>query len=308
MSSTSVPEHVRPNVERDVEPLFSRLRREIFRSFLRSLPESRGGDRLFCLLQFLRHHKRLPGKTLSYNDVLHRLKTSDDILDPLRVFVSDKEFLKLYVKAVVGERHAVPTLGIIRRPEDVDTFEFPEQCVIKATQTSGCVILRKNGEAIDRERIKRWFGVNYYRLNREANYKSLQPKVIVEPLLFGSANVQDYKVFCVNGQPKLIQVDVDRYIEHKRKYFDAQWNEQDFSIKYPRTSRTIPKPANFDTMMAVAARLSEAFWFVRVDLYSNDEEVYVGEITHCADNADGRFIPPSAEQRLSSYLFRDLDR
>jgi hypothetical protein len=240
---------------------------------------------------------------MSYNDVLHRIKTSDDILDPVRVFVSDKEYLKVYVKAVVGERYAVPTLGIIRREQDVDTFTFPDQCVIKATQTSGCVILRKGGEPIDRKRIKSWFHVNYYRLNREANYKSLQPKVIVEPLLFGNSNVQDYKVFCVNGRPKLIQVDVDRYIGHKRKYFDADWNEQDFSIKYPRTTSAIPKPKNFDEMMAVAAKLSEAFWFVRIDLYSNDEEVYVGEITHCADNADGRFMPATAEQRLSQYLF-----
>lgn len=308
MSSTSIPGHIQPSVGRDDEPLFSRLRRELYRSLLRSLPENRGGDRLFSWIQFVRFHKRLPSKALSYNDVLHRIKTSDDILDPLRVFVSDKEYLKLYVKAVVGEHYAVPTLGIIKREQDVDTFAFPDQCCIKATHTSGCVILRKNCEPIDRERIKSWFRINYYRMGREANYKSLQPKVIVEPLLFGSSNVQDYKVFCVNGRPKLIQVDVDRYIEHRRKYFDAEWNEQDFSIKYPRTSRQIPKPKNFDTMMAVAARLSAAFWFVRVDLYSNDDEVYVGEITHCADNADGRFMPATAEQRLSGYLFHEIDR
>src|SRR5690606_7574589 len=100
---------------------------------------------------------------------------------------------------------------------------------IKATHTSGCVILRKQGEPIDRAYIKSWFGLNYYHMCREANYQRLKPKVIVEPLVFGDSNIQDYKIFCVNGQPRLIQVDVDRYIEHKRKYFDAGWNEQDFS-------------------------------------------------------------------------------
>ena len=290
------------------ESLFSRLRRNVYRSFLRSLPETRSGDRLVSVIQFFRFHKRLPNKSMSYNDVLHRIKTSDDILDPLRVFVSDKEFMKLYVKAVIGDEYVVPTLGVIKSKEAVDAYEFPNQCAIKATHTSGRVILRKNGEPIDREFIKSWFQTNYYRVGREANYKALKPKVIIEPILFGSWNLQDYKIFCVNGTPKLIQVDVDRYIGHKRKYFDASWQEQPFSIKYPRTDKTIARPENFAEMLSVAAKLSQEFWFVRIDLYSDGKKVYVGEITHCADNADGRFMPASAEKLVSNHLFGATER
>ena len=290
------------------ESLFSRVRRGVYRSFLRSLPENRTGDRLVSFIQFVRFHKRLPNKSMSYNDVLHRIKTSDDILDPLRVFVSDKELMKLYVQAKAGDGYVVPTLGVIKSKAAVDTYDFPAQCCIKATHTSGRVILRKQGEPIDREWIKSWFDVNYYRVGREANYKSLKPKVIIEPLLFGSWNLQDYKIFCLNGKPKLIQVDVDRYVGHKRKYFDAAWNEQDFSIKYPRTDQVIPRPDNFDEMLELAAKLSRDFWFVRIDLYSDGKQAFVGEITHCADNADGRFNPPSAEKQVSDYLFDGVDR
>lgn len=301
-------QHAISDVNPRQESVFSRVRRHVYRSLLRSLPETRTGDRLVSWIQFVRFHKRLPTKEMLYNDVLHRIRTSDDILDPLRVFVSDKEFLKLYVNAVVGDRHVVPTIDVLRTQEAVDAYEFPPQCCIKATHTSGCVILRRNGELIDRERIRSWFHFNYYRLNREANYKLLKPKVIIEPLLFGSSNLRDYKIFCLNGRPKLVQVDVDRYIGHKRKYFDAHWQEQDFSIKYPRTDREIPKPANYAEMLTVAAKLSQNFWFVRVDLYSDGTQVYVGEITHCADNADGRFMPATAEKQVSNYLFRDADR
>jgi hypothetical protein len=294
--------------EADNESLFRRWRRGVYRSFLRSFPENRTGDRLVSVIQFFRFHKRLPNKSMSYNDVLHRIKTGDELLDPLRIFVSDKEFLKLYVRAVVGDEYVVPTLDVIRSKAAVDEYEFPAQCCIKATHTSGRVILRKQGEPVDRELIKSWFDVNYYRLGREANYKLLKPKVIVEPILFGSWNLQDYKIFCLHGTPKLIQVDVDRYIKHKRKYFDAQWNELPFSIKYPRSDKTIARPKNFDEMLSVAARLSKDFSFVRVDLYSDDSNVRVGEITHCADNADGRFKPASAEKLVSDYLFRDEQR
>jgi hypothetical protein len=166
------------------------------------------------------------------------------------------------------------------------------------------VILRKQGEPVDRALIKSWFDINYYRMGARRT-TSPQPKVIVEPILFGSWNLKDYKIFCVNGTPKLIQVDVDRYIEHKRKYFDAAWNEQPFSIKYRRTDETIARRGTW-TKCSALRRSSAELRFVRVDLYSDDNSVCVGEITHCADNADGRFKPASAEKLVSDYLFRDV--
>jgi TupA-like ATPgrasp len=274
------------------------------RSLMRALPENRLGDKVFAWINFVRFHRRLPSDAKRYNDVLYRIKTTNEILDPLRVLVSDKELLKLYVSAVVGDQYNVPTIDIIRSVEAVDACEFPAQCAIKPTHASGRVILRRHGEPVDREEIKSWFRINYYRVGREANYRLLRPKVIVEPLLFGSSNVEDYKIFCVDGAPRIIQVDVDRYVGHKRKYFDADWTEQDFSIKYPRTDKILPRPSNLAEMLAVASRLSRDLWFVRVDLYSDGEKIYVGELTHCADNADGRFMPRAAEEIMSARLFR----
>ncbi len=118
-----------------------------------------------------RKHRRWPGDALLWNDVRYRIKTSNEILDPLSVFVSDKEHGKHYVKAIVGDEHNVPT------------------------HASAEVILRRSGEPIDRERIKRWFALNYF-AGREINYRLLRPKVIVEPLIFDSDNVEDYKIFC----------------------------------------------------------------------------------------------------------------
>ena len=258
----------RRRVEED-HSLTVRVRGRVYRSLLRALPYTRTVDRVVSLVEFVRYHKRLPTRSRWYNDEFYRMKTRDDILDPLRVFVTDKEFMKLYVKAVVGEQYAVPTLAVLESVDDIDEYEFPDQCCIKATHTSGHVILRENGEPVDRDRVKRWLSVNYYLEHREANYKLLRPKVIVEPLLFGSSNVGDFKVFCVRGRPKLIQVDVDRFVDHQRQFFDVDWNEQAFSILYPRTARTIPRPENLDEMLAVASRLSERFWFVRVDMYSD---------------------------------------
>lgn len=266
-------------------------------------PYTRAMDRLYHRILFYKKHRRWPGNAMLWNDVWYRIKTSDEILDPLRVFVSDKEHVKHYVAAIVGEEHNVPTLAVLHDPAEVDSFDFPARCCIKPTQASAEVILRKAGEPIDRERIKRWFGLNYYYAGREINYRRLRPKVIVEPLIFDSDNVEDYKVFCWKGTPKFVQLDFDRHTNHTRKLFDTDWNEQDFSIIYPRNTSRVPRPESLGLMLDVARRLSKDFSFVRIDLYSDQRRVLVGEITNCSANAGGFFLPRSAEEKASRLMF-----
>ena len=273
------------------------------RILLSLIPKNRLGDRIYSFLFFVIRHKRKPGKTFLHNDVQYRIKTTDEILNPLRVFVSDKEFVKTYVKAIVGDQYNVPTIYVLRSIEEVDSYEFPDDCCIKPTQASGRAILRRNGEPISLEEIKSWFSINHYEFRREANYKSLKPKVIIEPLLFNDSNIMDYKMFCYNGEPKLIQVDIDRYINHTRKILDSNWNELDFSIMYERSEKHLERPDNFDEMLKVASALSEGFSLVRVDLYSDGNECLVGEITNCSDGAGGAFIPKAAERVASQILY-----
>lgn len=269
----------------------------------RWLPYNRFGDNLYHRALFLRKHGRLPTSDMRWNDVWYRIKTSDEILDPLRVFVSDKEHVKHYVKAVLGDEYNVPTLAVLHSPDEVDACQFPERCCIKPTHASAQVILRTRGEPVDRAAIKRWFSLNYYRSGREPNYRLLRPKVIVEPLIFDSPLVDDYKFFCWNGVPKLIQVDVDRHIRHTRKIYDTDWNEQEFSLTFPRATGELPRPASLAEMLRVARVLSAPFTFIRIDLYSDGNRVLVGEITNVSGNAGAPFLPASAEQQASALMF-----
>lgn len=269
----------------------------------REIPENRLGDSAISYIRFVLSHRRTPKDRLMFNDVLHKIKSTDEILDPLRVFVSDKEFVKLYVKAAIGDEYNVPTLSLLRRPDEVDVCGFPHRCCIKPTHASGYVIIRREGEEIDRDKIKKWFEFNYYRWTREANYKYLKPKVIVEPLVFNDDNVNDYKLFCYNGAVKLVQVDFDRLFGHKRAYFDTNWNELPFSLKYPKSLKTTIKPANLSKMIDIAQCLSSRFDFIRVDLYSDGRRCFVGEITNCAGAAYNRFIPEDAEATASKIIF-----
>jgi hypothetical protein len=74
----------------------------------RALPFNPTFDRLFHRLNFYRKHRRMPNGKMLFNDVLYRLKTSNEILDPLRVFVSDKEHVKQFVREKLGDEYNVP--------------------------------------------------------------------------------------------------------------------------------------------------------------------------------------------------------
>ena len=82
--------------------------------------------------------------------------------------------MKIYLKAVVGDKHNVPTIDTIRDVGSIDSYDFPSSCVVKPTHGSGQGIIRKNGEPIDRQEIKAWFSLNYYKHSRELNYKTLR--------------------------------------------------------------------------------------------------------------------------------------
>lgn len=267
------------------------------------IPFTRAGDELWAYFSFQKHHGRAPTKKMLLNDVLYRIKTSDEILYPLRVFTSDKEWVKLYVKALVGDKYNIPTLAVIKDPATIDTTRFPKRCCIKPTHLSGAVILRQNGEVLDRELIKSWFTMNYYKRKREANYQRLVPKVIVEPLIFDNNNVDDYKFFCYRGQAKLIQVDRNRQTEIQRLMYDRQWQVQDFTIAYPKAPDEVAAPYNLKEMLRVAEVLSRNFGFIRVDLYSDGQQCLVGELTNLPGNASRQFFPRDAEERASQIIF-----
>lgn len=273
------------------------------RLLIHSIPKNRYGDHFFSFLKFISRHKRLPTNKMLFNDVLYRIKTTNEILDPMRVFVTDKEFLKIYVKAAVGDQYNVPTIDVIRSAAAIDHYSFPADCCIKPTHACKRVILRTNNSPIDRDKMKNWLKLNYYNYLREANYKMLKPKIIIEPLISNSTNVDDYKIYCYKGMPKLIQVDADRHGDHRRKFFDTKWRELCFSMNYPRSEKSFPKPEVLNEACEVATALSKAFVFIRVDLYINGNEIRVGELTNISGNAGGRFSPRAGEREASRLIF-----
>ena len=267
------------------------------------LPRNRLGNKFFHLAAFIFRHRRLPSKKFIYNDFIFYIKTTDEILNPLRLFVSDKELLKFYIKATIGDKYNCPTIAILENEDLLESFDFPDTCCIKPTHMSGSVVFRENRQPINLNEIKKWFSVNYYSLYREENYKLLKPKIIVEPLIFNKKNIYDYKFFCFKGEPRFVQVDINRFTNHTRKFLSLNWKELDFSIGYPKSRKKLIEPRNFKEMIKISRNLSKHFSFIRVDMYSDGNKIIIGELTNLPEVGFAKFIPRTGEITASELLF-----
>jgi len=277
----------------------------LYHKMLSLIPKTRRGDKAYSVITFIIYHKRLPIKKFLFNDVLHQLKISGELQLPLRVFTTDKEFVKQYIKSVVGEKYIIPTTAILRSAAEVNNYNFPADCCIKPTHASGEFIFRKSSELLETDKIKKWLSLNCYLAYREANYRVLTPTVIVEPILFNTSSIKDYRVFCFQGKPRFIMLDLARNVPRSRKLYDTHWNEFECDTKKLRSLEEIERPKNLDEMLRVAEKLSAKFSFVRVDLYTDGNVCQVGEITHCHSRALESFWPKSYESKISKCIFSD---
>ena len=266
-------------------------------------------DRLHARFRFYEVHGRAPNSRPWFNDYLYNLKVGDALLDPLRVQLSDKDLSKSYIRDTVGEGYAVPTLAVLRSVEQIRSYDFPASCAIKPTHSSKRVILRRDGEEIDLDLIESWLDHNYYFDGREKNYIPLEPKVIVEPLLFQDGGMIELGFYAFDGEVKAILLrDVVVDGVPCRKLYDAGWNDLGYSIRKPRSERDFDPPACLPQMLDVARRLAAPIkGLIRIDIFMDGQEFLVGELTNLSGNVSGFLKPREAEADFSRLLFGDLD-
>ena len=277
----------------------------------RCLPKTAWADAVFAVAHYMARHRRLPRlrDPRRFNEHLLSLKIEGGLSDPLRQYLSDKEYMKHYVSRIVGAEHVVETYRVLRNEADVAdlTLEhFP--CVVKPTHLSGQVqicIQREYG--IDPQVMKRWLRTNYYLQSREANYRHLQPKIIVERFFShdGSTPPKDYKLFCFHGEPRFVQVDGERFSRHTRNFYDVDWTRLEVSMNYPSRTANDPKPRRLQDMLDIARELSKPLSSIRVDMYALDRELKVGELTNCHESAGSIVIPEVAEFWLGELFRKD---
>lgn len=216
----------------------------------------------------------------------------------------DKYQVRAYVRSKGLSENLVKLYGHYKSLADIEWDKLPEQFVIKTTNGGGGLnvvvckdkadldIARLNEKLICKRKGSRYGG-------REWAYYKLPAGVVIEELLVNDeipeAGINDYKFFCYNGEPKYIVVDVDRYIGHKRNFYDIEWNNLHITSDCPAVDRELKKPDTLEEMIRIAKILSADFPYVRVDLYSCKGKVYFGELTFYPWSGYVQYTPDSAD-------------
>jgi hypothetical protein len=241
----------------------------------------------------------------TFNEKLQWLKLN--YRDPLMIKCADKFGVRQYIQ---DKGYGYLLNELIAHYESVDEInvnELPDRFVLKGSHGSGWNLIVKNKSQINwsiwKRIMKSWMKQNLYYYGREWVYKDIQPRIICEKYLEDvTGELKDYKFFCFNGVPKIIQVDMGRFSNHKRNLYDTEWNLLPFNINYENSPDDVGKPLNLQAMNRIARDLSKDFPHVRVDFYEVEGKLYFGELTFFHESGTGKFKPEEYDMRIGEWL------
>lgn len=220
---------------------------------------------------------------------------------------ADKVEVLEYVRENIGSQYVNEIIAIYPNTKNIDFSKLPKRFVLKATHDSGSVLIVKDKSKIDfkkLEEIERNLKINYGHLKKEWVYNDIKPQIIIQRFLESEdgKSLKDYKVFCFNGEPKIIQVDLDRFEGHKRNFYDTSWNRLDLEIKYPSVDYDVKKPELLDEMLEVTRKLAKPFNHVRVDWYITQNRLIFGEMTFFPGSGFEKFNSREWEEKMGSWF------
>lgn len=266
----------------------------------------RFSKRRYLQLLLLIEDRRFPNlrNPRTFNEKLnaHKLAT---VGNPLMVQLADKIEVKAFVAERIGEQHLIPTLWHGENLPPRNERNWPRPYVIKSSHGSNHTIFVRNDEP-DWDQIEattaKWLKQEFGRWAYEWVYLEMTPRLLIEPFIGDGSQVPtDYKFFCFDGQPRIIQVDVGRYDGHRRSFHDLDWGHANIQSRKQQATELPPKPEKLDEMIRIAKDLSRDFPFVRVDLYEVDGQVLFGEMTFFPQGGMHKFSTPAAQKMFSDF-------
>ena len=254
-------------------------------------------------------------KPKKLNEIIQWLKLNDRT--PLHTKCADKYAVREYVKEKVDDKYLIPLHFCSENPGDVVPEKFPDEpFIIKTNHDSEgghIVYVRQSADwANIRKDLIRRLKHNYYYQSREWQYKNITPCIIAEKLLINTDGSIpfDYKLHCFNGRAEFIGLDIDRFLDHKRNFYDRDWKlmpfvwsaaDRDQNPLWPN-GRAVERPACLKEIIEVAESLAKPFAYCRVDLYVVNEKIFFGEITFHHGGGSEVFFPSSWDKTFGEMI------
>lgn len=255
-------------------------------------------------------HKRLDLKNpKEFNEKLMYLKLNDYKNNQLVIDCADKFKVRDYVKKCGLENILNELYFSYNSPEEINWEELPNQFVLKWNYGSGYNIICRDKIKLNKSEVlkqmsiwgKQKFGYN----TAELHYTKIKPKIICEKLINtpNGEPPKDYKLYCFNGNVKVILVCTERDKSVKLNFFDTKWKQlQDIVEEQYSSEKMIEKPKNLEQMIKYAEILGKNFKFVRVDFYNDNGKIIFGEMTFTPAACISPKYSENGSRKLGDYL------
>ena len=243
----------------------------------------------------------------TFNELINNLKPVD--IKSKSVF-SDKLQLKQQLKDLFEiDVNTATVLHVFSSEDELKCFDFEMilkcQYLIKANHGSGMNRFYKNGEAPttnDLMEFSEWFKFPSHFSSRELHYSLIEKKIFVEESL--GDNLSDYKVYCYNGYCSIIQVDINRFSNHERAIFDKNWQRLNINYVYNQPDASPQEPSVLVEMLKKSEEIAANFFFVRIDWYVAESQLYLGELTFHPEGGLGPFDSKNDDKKFLEILIQ----
>jgi len=246
----------------------------------------------------------------SFNEHIMNRKLCTD--NDLYTTVSDKWGVRDFIRAKDEEQILNQVYDVYSSADDISFESLPNSFVIKANHGQGWNKLIRDKQEEEQVEIRAlcdsWLSKDFGAEAGEYWYGNIEPRIIVENYLAPDGDrvaPLDYKFWVFGGTVEYVDVDFDRYSEHKIRFYDRDWTPLDFMIGFP-LGPVIEPPDDLDEMIRIAEKLAQDFEFARIDLYSTDSDgIVFGEITLAPSSGGGRFEPLEYDFRLGKKWIKN---
>ena len=222
--------------------------------------------------------------------------------------IVDKIGVHEYAKKVLGKDICVPILKIYNDANEINFDELPNQFVLKNNHGCGMNIIVNDKSKLNFEDAKntlnKWKNDNFGVAAGEFQYINVNKKIFAETFL--KDNIEDYKIYCFHGEPKLIRV--QKKVEPRKinNYYTLDWKLTDIETGldnfYRDPNIIFEKPKKLELMIEYAKKLSAEFVFVRVDFYYFNDIIYLGEMTFTPSNLNFRLKNEEQSKYLGTFI------
>jgi hypothetical protein len=224
--------------------------------------------------------------------------------------LADKLGVRGFVQARLGESVLVPVVWTGETVEELYAADLPAgRFALKANHGAGMnLFLDLPGDlTVRRDEImastEEWRQSRFGYTWGEWHYNIFKRRLFLEAFLGrpDGLSMDDIKVHCFHGKARLINLTTGRRAEHRIAQYTPDWRR--IPVDIPGfESIEFPRPPNLETIIDAAQRLARGLDYARIDLYSDGQRIWFGEITLTPGNGNQAYADPRYDEWLGGLF------